>query len=75
MANVTRVKVVLKGNPGTTKAEKERSFKALLKAFRDQVSKVGVLAEFKKREFFESPGEKMRRKRKEAVHNRRRNQQ
>jgi ribosomal protein S21 len=71
MANVTRVKVVLKGNPGTTRLEKERSFKALLKAFRDQVNKIGILAEAKQKEFFESPGEKRRRKHKEAEHERR----
>lgn len=59
-----RVRVVAKD---TGNMDKERAFRGLLNAFKNQVNKSGVLSEYKKREFFESKGEKRRRKRKEAI--------
>ena len=58
------VKVVARENGNM---DKDRAFKALLSAFKNQVNKAGILSECKKREFFESKGEKRRRKRKESI--------
>jgi ribosomal protein S21 len=59
MAAVSRAKVT-SDHPGS-----ENNFKALLNAFKKKVSNAGIVSECKRREFYESPGEKRRRKRKE----------
>jgi len=44
---------------------RDRSFKALMSAFRQAVNKAGILREYRLRETYESPSEKSRRKRRE----------
>ena len=44
---------------------RDRSFKALMSAFRQAVNKAGVLREYRLRESYESPSEKSRRKKRE----------
>jgi ribosomal protein S21 len=46
--------------------EKEDIFKKSLSVFKKKVSDSGVLQECRKREFYESPGQKRRRKKKES---------
>ena len=46
--------------------EKEDIFKRSLSVFKKRVSDSGVLQEYRKREFYESPGQKRRRKKKES---------
>lgn len=53
--------------------EKEDTFKRGFSIFKKVVSDSGILQEFKKREFYESPGEKRRRKKKEGALARKKN--
>ncbi len=46
--------------------ERERAFRTMLSIFKRQVNEIGILAEYKERQYYESPGEKRKRKRKEA---------
>jgi len=46
--------------------EKEDIFKKSLSIFKKRVADSGVLQEYRKREFYESPGQKRRRKKKES---------
>ena len=70
MANVTRVRVELKRyNPNASREERDRAFKGMFSAFKKQVNEAGVLAEWKQKQYFESKGEKKRRKRKESASN------
>jgi ribosomal protein S21 len=50
-----------------SRKEKEDMFKKSLSIFKKRVADSGVLQECKKREFYESPGQKRRRKKKESV--------
>ncbi len=50
--------------------EKEAAFKKMHSIFKKQVAEAGILSLCKQKEFYESPGEKKRRKRKEAVNQR-----
>jgi ribosomal protein S21 len=62
------VKVELKNyNPNADREDKDRAFKYLLNLFKRYVNDSGILIEYKQRQFYESPGEKRRRKRKEAA--------
>jgi ribosomal protein S21 len=45
--------------------DREFAFKKMFSIFKKAVVDAGILQEYKKREFYESPGEKRRRKRKE----------
>lgn len=49
-----------------SRKEKEDIFKKSLSIFKKRVADSGVLQEYKKREFYESPGQKRRRKKKES---------
>lgn len=60
-----RVKVQLRDNP-RNRDEQDKAFKYLFNLFKRQVNETGILSEFKRREFYESKGEKRRRKRKES---------
>jgi ribosomal protein S21 len=63
----SRVRVQLREKtPARTKEEKDKAFRALFGAFKRQVNELGIVSEYKRREHFESPGEKRRRKRKES---------
>jgi ribosomal protein S21 len=59
MAQKVRAKVVNE-DPNSTK-----NFRSLLSAFKKKVTNAGIISECKRREYFESPGEKRRRKKKE----------
>lgn len=57
-------------SPNASKSDKEFAFKKMFSAFKKSVADAGILHECKKREFYESPGEKRRRKKKESAQNR-----
>lgn len=46
--------------------EKDIAFKKMFSTFKKQVAEAGILQQCKKHEFYESPGEKKRRKKKES---------
>lgn len=52
-------------SPNASSQEKEYAFKRMFSIFKKAVVDAGILQEYKKREFYESPGEKRRRKKKE----------
>jgi ribosomal protein S21 len=52
--------------------DRDREFKKMLSIFRKAVTDSGVITLYKQKQFFESPGEKRRRKLKESGANRRR---
>jgi len=61
------VRVELKDLPHNASLyERERAFRTMLSIFKRQVNEVGVISEYKERQYYESPGEKRKRKRKEA---------
>lgn len=76
MAHASRVKIKVDDLPkefrsgDNSKSEKDRIFRVLLRTFNKAVSNAGVLPECRQREFFESPGEKKRRKLREAIRER-----
>ena len=57
--------------PNASLYERERAFRTMLSIFKRQVNDLGILAEYKERQYYESPGEKRKRKRKEAAAERR----
>lgn len=61
MAHPTRVRVELR--PGN---ESDIGFKRMFAVFKKQVTEAGIIAEWKQCSAYESPGQKRRRKRKEA---------
>lgn len=66
MANATRVRVELRDcSPNASKEEKERAFRSMFSVFKRRCNEAGIVSEWKRRQFYESPGEKRRRKRKE----------
>jgi ribosomal protein S21 len=70
VANIPRVRVEARElRPNASNEEKERSFRTLHSIFKRQVNKSGILSEWKRHQFYESPSEKRRRKRKEAIIN------
>jgi ribosomal protein S21 len=46
--------------------EREVAFKKMFTAFKKAVAEAGILHEFKKREYYETPGEEKRRKKRES---------
>lgn len=57
-------------SPNASWQDKEFAFKKMFSAFKKAVADAGILHECKKREYYESPGEKRRRKKKESAQNR-----
>jgi ribosomal protein S21 len=51
--------------PNASSQDREYAFKRMFSIFKKAVVEAGILQEYKKREFYESPGEKRRRKKKE----------
>lgn len=65
--SVSRCRVRLrKIHPNASKEEQEKAFKHMHAAFKRQVNESGILSEFKRKQYFESKGEKKRRLRKES---------
>lgn len=63
----TRVKVTMRDLPhNATPHEKYVAFQKLHNAFKKAVAEAGILHDYKKHEFYESKGEKRRRKKREA---------
>ena len=46
--------------------ERDIAFKKMFSIFKKQVAEAGILQQYKQHEFYESPGEKKRRKKKES---------
>lgn len=61
--NITRVRVELKNKH----SDPMKNFKDMLQEFRGQVSKAGVLHDFKNHEVFEGKSDKLRKKKREAI--------
>lgn len=67
MSKKALVRVELKELGGNASYyERERAFKTMLSTFKRQVNELGILSEWKERQYYESPGAKRKRKRKEA---------
>lgn len=65
------VKVELKDLPRNASLyERERAFRTMLAVFKRQVNEAGILSEYKERQYYESPGEKRKRRLKEAARER-----
>ena len=47
--------------------ERDIAFRKMFSVFKKQVAEAGILHDYKQHEFYESPGEKKRRKKKESV--------
>jgi len=63
----SRVKVELKDlPPNPSRDERDRAFRNMLAVFKRQVNEAGIIAEYKQRQYYESPSEKRKRKIKEA---------
>jgi len=72
MAKKALVRVQLKDLPhNASYYERERAFKTMLSVFKRQVNELGILSEYKERQYYERPGAKKNRKRKEAESERR----
>lgn len=68
--SISRIKVVAKHlHPNASFEERERNFRILLLTFQKAVNDSGLLTKFKEKQFYESKGEKRRRKAKEASMN------
>jgi ribosomal protein S21 len=64
---VIRARVVMRDLPhNASRQDKEIAFKKLLSAFNKAVAEARVLHEYKKHEYYESPSEKRRRKKRES---------
>jgi ribosomal protein S21 len=46
--------------------EREKAFRTMLSSFKRQVNELGILSEYKERQYYESPSSKRKRKKKEA---------
>lgn len=67
MAKKALVRVELKDlPPNASYYDREKAFKTMLSIFKRQVNELGILSEWKERQYYESPSEKRKRKRKEA---------
>ena len=53
-------------HPNASWQDKDAAFRKMFSVFKKQVAEAGILRLYKVHEFYESPGEKRRRKRKEA---------
>lgn len=74
MANATRVRVELRETGKVGYHEGERQFKAMHAAFKRAVNDEGIILLYKQKQSHETRGEKRRRKNKEAMLNRRKEQ-
>lgn len=64
---VARIRVVARHlSPNASMDEKDRNFRMMFAAFKRQVNESGILTIYKEKQFYESKGEKRRRKRKEC---------
>lgn len=63
---MTNVKVELRFNGGNSRFDRERATLNLIRQFKRAVAEAGVLHELREREFYEKPGEKKRRKQRQA---------
>ena len=62
------IRVELKDLPNNASHyDRERAFKTMLSIFKRQVNELGRLAEWKERQYYESPSVKRKRKKKEAA--------
>jgi small subunit ribosomal protein S21 len=52
--------------PNASFYDRERAFRTMLSIFKRQVNEIGILSEYKERQYYESPSVKRKRKRKEA---------
>lgn len=67
MAKKALVRVELKDLPSNASYyEREKAFKTMFANFKRQVNELGILSEYKERQYYESPSEKRKRKKKEA---------
>lgn len=67
MAKKALVRVEIKDlPPNASYYEKEKAFKTMLSMFKRQVNELGIISEWKERQFYESPSEKRKRKKKES---------
>lgn len=75
MAKKALVRVELKDlPPNASFYEREKAFRTMLSIFKRQVNELGILSEWKERQYYESPSVKRKRKRKEAEIERQREQ-
>lgn len=66
MANVARVRVELRDcSPNASREERDRAFRSMFSVFKRQVNEAGIISLWKEKQYYESPGERKRRKRKE----------
>lgn len=66
--SATRVKVVMRDLPANASyQDREFAFKKLFSAFKKAVADAGILHQCKRYEYYESPGEKRRRKKRESA--------
>lgn len=67
MARKALVKVEIKDlPPNASYYEREKAFKTMLSIFKRQVNELGIISEWKEKQYYESPSAKKKRKRKEA---------
>lgn len=64
--SIARVRVELRESHNASHEERDRAFKSMLAAFRKQVNEAGIISQYKRKQYYESPGENRNRKRKEA---------
>lgn len=70
------VKIVLQGDlEELYRKDKDKGLNIMMRVFRKAITTAGILTECKRREFYESPGEKARRKKKESIRERVKNQE
>jgi len=66
--SAVRVRVELKKLPANASYDQQdRAFKSLFAIFKKRVNDSGVLTDHRAKQYYESPGEKKRRKRKEST--------
>lgn len=67
MAKKTLVRVDLKDLPSNASYyDRDRAFRTMLSIFKRQVNELGILSQWKQKQYYESPSEKKKRKSKEA---------
>lgn len=54
-------------SPNASYEERDRAFKSMLSTFKKLVNDAGILTEYKLRQYYESPAEKRKRKKKESM--------
>ena len=69
------VKVTLQGDlENLHRMDRDKGLKAMLAIFKKACLNADILTECKRREFYESPGEKRRRKKQESIRERKKSQ-